>query len=175
MPTLMSDAELIRAYLAEHDAECPKCRYNLRGLGGGACPECAEQITLAIARAEPLRRWLTLVIVALVGIALNGVVSVIVSILGVGNAIAATRRAMALGVAIGGLPNWYWWSTGIMGAYYLGTGIGGACVLVLLYRRSARGETGRGVGTAMLFVVCTMILTSVIYLGYTMRFGFGLF
>jgi predicted Zn-ribbon and HTH transcriptional regulator len=31
-----------RAYLAEHDVECPACGYNLRGLPDDVCPECGE-------------------------------------------------------------------------------------------------------------------------------------
>lgn len=33
-------------YLAENDAHCPECDYNLRGVRTGRCPECDEPITL---------------------------------------------------------------------------------------------------------------------------------
>lgn len=33
-------------YLAEHDAHCPECDYNLRGVRTGRCPECDEPIAL---------------------------------------------------------------------------------------------------------------------------------
>ncbi|MEZ6318559.1 MAG: hypothetical protein R3B49_07385 [Phycisphaerales bacterium] len=38
------DPELT-AYLADRDVACPKCRYNLRGVTGGVCPECGVGLT----------------------------------------------------------------------------------------------------------------------------------
>lgn len=47
----MADAhEMLRRYLADHDAPCPACGYNLRGLEGETCPECGEAVAL---RAYP--------------------------------------------------------------------------------------------------------------------------
>lgn len=40
-----SDASRIAAYLAHHDAKCPECRHNLRGLRDLACPECGAMIS----------------------------------------------------------------------------------------------------------------------------------
>lgn len=40
------DTELIE-YLAEHDAQCPKCEYQLRSLTEPVCPECGIKLTLA--------------------------------------------------------------------------------------------------------------------------------
>lgn len=34
-------------YLADRDAPCPACGYNLRGLEGARCPECGAELTLA--------------------------------------------------------------------------------------------------------------------------------
>ncbi len=34
--------EMLRVFLAEHDAPCPACGYNLRGLTEATCPECGE-------------------------------------------------------------------------------------------------------------------------------------
>ncbi len=45
------DARHIRAFLAEHDAPCPGCRYNLRGVTSRLCPECAREIDVSILRA----------------------------------------------------------------------------------------------------------------------------
>ncbi len=42
--------EALAAYLADHDAPCPNCSYNLRGLKSGTCPECGDPILL---RAYP--------------------------------------------------------------------------------------------------------------------------
>lgn len=49
------------AFLAEHDADCPNCGYNLRGVKSGTCPECAHAITFGaiVKRYRVYRRWLT--------------------------------------------------------------------------------------------------------------------
>lgn len=50
----MTDAEesshrdLLKQFLANHDAGCPVCGYNLRGLQTGACPECSKRIELCV-------------------------------------------------------------------------------------------------------------------------------
>lgn len=59
----MPDAnEMLRLYLAERDEACPGCGYNLRGLSGERCPECARELALAVAHREVLgvraRRWI---------------------------------------------------------------------------------------------------------------------
>jgi hypothetical protein len=45
--------ELLRQFLADRDIECPGCGYNLRGLTGDRCPECASALALAINLHEP--------------------------------------------------------------------------------------------------------------------------
>lgn len=42
----MSEAESLIEYLATHDAPCPGCGYNLRGLKANECPECARTFLL---------------------------------------------------------------------------------------------------------------------------------
>lgn len=42
-------SEHLLAYLKDHDAACPICRYNLRGLATARCPECAAPLQLAVA------------------------------------------------------------------------------------------------------------------------------
>lgn len=37
------DAEMLRMYLAGRDRECPMCRYNVRDLTSGVCPECGAE------------------------------------------------------------------------------------------------------------------------------------
>jgi len=43
---LSSAKRLLLAYLAEHDAPCPVCHYNLRNLTQDVCPECGQQFRL---------------------------------------------------------------------------------------------------------------------------------
>ena len=46
----MTEAELIREYLAERETPCPACGYNLRGSGGERCPECGHSLELRLTR-----------------------------------------------------------------------------------------------------------------------------
>jgi len=39
--------EALREFLAERDAACPRCEYNLRGMVGTACPECGLELSVA--------------------------------------------------------------------------------------------------------------------------------
>ncbi len=50
------NAEL-RRVLAERDAYCPRCKYDLSGLNGPRCPECGKNIReiLRIADTTPWR------------------------------------------------------------------------------------------------------------------------
>ena len=53
----------LREYLADHDAPCPSCGYNLRGAELPWCPECGRSIALSDVRAAdtwwrwPRRPW----------------------------------------------------------------------------------------------------------------------
>jgi hypothetical protein len=44
----MSDDRGLRHYLAQYDAPCPGCGYNLRGLTGDTCPECGDALRLGV-------------------------------------------------------------------------------------------------------------------------------
>lgn len=59
-------APSLRSFLAEQDAPCPSCGYNLRGLTGGFCPECHEALEL---RVGLVHRKLGSFITSLVGLA----------------------------------------------------------------------------------------------------------
>ncbi len=52
-PTQPANADILRAFLADQDVECPSCRYNVRGLRTDVCPECNQKLTLRLALAEP--------------------------------------------------------------------------------------------------------------------------
>lgn len=51
--------QMLRDFLAEHDALCPVCGYNLRGVTIGVCPECECSIELGVASNNAyLGAWL---------------------------------------------------------------------------------------------------------------------
>ena len=49
----MDEHEQLVAYLADRDVACTGCGYNLRGIRGGRCPECNEDLVLRVGLAEP--------------------------------------------------------------------------------------------------------------------------
>ena len=72
------DARL-RAYLAEHDEQCPLCEYNLRGLTGTVCPECGEPLRLRVSLREPkMAAYLCGLIGLSMGVGFSGIVLVFV-------------------------------------------------------------------------------------------------
>ena len=51
--------QMLRAFLAEHDAPCPICGYNLRGVTLDICPECECPIELGVSSSSSfLGAWL---------------------------------------------------------------------------------------------------------------------
>ena len=51
--------EMLKAYLETHDAPCPVCGYNLRGVVLASCPECNAPIELIVGSAQAkLGAWL---------------------------------------------------------------------------------------------------------------------
>ena len=55
MPVVPDPAatEVLRRFLADRDAPCPACSYNLRGLTSNRCPECNQSLMLQVALTEP--------------------------------------------------------------------------------------------------------------------------
>ncbi|MEO1129325.1 MAG: hypothetical protein AAFX05_06385 [Planctomycetota bacterium] len=69
------DVDALQRWLAEHDADCPICRYALRGLRGGTCPECGGTLTLGV-RAPGLRLgpWVAAMVFLALGLGYDSVV-----------------------------------------------------------------------------------------------------
>ena len=65
---MVSDKRILRAWLNGRDTPCPCCKYNLRGLTSGRCPECGSPLEISITAQTPL--CFTVAIVA-VGAALG--------------------------------------------------------------------------------------------------------
>jgi uncharacterized paraquat-inducible protein A len=55
-PEQPAPEQLLRQYLAMHDAACPVCAYDLRGLTSSKCPECGATLELRIG-SHDLRLW----------------------------------------------------------------------------------------------------------------------
>jgi hypothetical protein len=56
-----ADAAVLIDWLRDRDIPCPLCGYNLRHLTTPRCPECGQELCLAVAAVEPfLKAWITL-------------------------------------------------------------------------------------------------------------------
>ena len=49
---------MLLAFLREHDAPCPLCGYNLKALTRPVCPECGQELVLAVGAARVRLGWL---------------------------------------------------------------------------------------------------------------------
>jgi hypothetical protein len=50
--------ELLLEFLHEHEAPCPVCGYNLKALTRPVCPECGQELVLAVGAARLRFGWL---------------------------------------------------------------------------------------------------------------------
>jgi hypothetical protein len=67
-PASDPDAEYLIHWLANRDAFCPLCNYNLRALQTPRCPECGEALRLRVTLAEPyLTAWIWLAAASFAG------------------------------------------------------------------------------------------------------------
>src|SRR5690242_20481338 len=64
----MDDSATLRAFLAERDAPCPACGYNLRGIEEPLCPECGGTVELAIGRRSSAAWVLLMAILSVVAL-----------------------------------------------------------------------------------------------------------
>ena len=79
--------ELLLEFLREHEAPCPLCGYNLKALTQPICPECGQELVLAVGAARVRLGWLFAAIAPgfFSGIAAVLVLVPIVVVLAVGN------------------------------------------------------------------------------------------
>lgn len=63
--TNASETALLLTYLWTHDAACPVCKYNLRGLTVPRYPECGNELRLTVGVKKPYLRTLVTMMVAL--------------------------------------------------------------------------------------------------------------
>ena len=71
------DLEMLRHYLADRDASCPTCGYNLRGLEQGTCPECGDTLSLTLTN-HPTR--LAGYTIGLIGLTLSALLAALFAI-----------------------------------------------------------------------------------------------
>ncbi len=70
--------DLLTRFLANHDAECPVCGYNLRGLQTAVCPECSKRIELCVRAPDAVLRWYLVSLVAIsIAFGFTGIVGAI--------------------------------------------------------------------------------------------------
>ncbi|MGH7133441.1 MAG: hypothetical protein ACREJO_16035 [Phycisphaerales bacterium] len=63
----------LRAHLADRDVPCPSCSYSLRALTTDRCPECNQQLVLAVRLAEPrLGIWIAGLVGPAMGLGFHG-------------------------------------------------------------------------------------------------------
>ncbi len=69
--------DLLRSYLADRDAPCPNCGYNLRGVEQSSCPECGDSIALAVTNYPSRSRGYS---AGLIGLSLTTALAVVIAI-----------------------------------------------------------------------------------------------
>ncbi len=107
-----ADSDLLRAFLADRDTPCPGCGYNLRGLVGDLCPECAQRLRIGVGLVEPrLALYLAGLIGLAVGLGFEGIVLIwALSLLALGGSGPSFANLLPLIVGVGfqGASLWIW-------------------------------------------------------------------
>lgn len=91
----MKNTDPLITYLATHDAPCPGCGYNLRGLRESSCPECGYQTSLeALIAVATKRSWHTLkliiTIINLVPVVISAALTAFFAFVSIGDDTAAS-------------------------------------------------------------------------------------
>ena len=69
---------MVTAWLAERDAACPVCDYNLRGVELPVCPECASPLQLAVASPGAVHGpWVFAIVSLAMGLGFDAVMVVL--------------------------------------------------------------------------------------------------
>jgi hypothetical protein len=72
---------LLSTFLSARDAECPVCSYNLRGLKGGACPECNAELHLQVGSVNlHPGPWILAIVSFALALGFDGVVLLILTV-----------------------------------------------------------------------------------------------
>lgn len=75
------DEAALVSWLAERDAECPVCGYNLRGLRGARCPECAAGVRLEVGSENlAIGPWVLAVVSVALALGFDGVMAIVMSL-----------------------------------------------------------------------------------------------
>jgi hypothetical protein len=107
-------AELLRMFLANRDAPCPACGYNLRDLGGTRCPECGDELVLRVGVVEPRQATLIAGLVGVsAGFGLNALLLLYAAITifwegGAGGLVYPFVLTNAVGAVVTGIAIWAW-------------------------------------------------------------------
>lgn len=151
--TVAAADDMLTEYLAARDVGCPGCGYNLRGLTGRACPECAQALRLVVNLEEPrLGGWIAGMIGTAAGAGFNGLLVLYVAV-------------MIAREGTGGLP-WL--------GMFLGFNAGGVVLhgtLLALWIRKGR-RFRRAAPTAKLLLIAgawALSIADVIAFSYTIR------
>jgi len=144
----MNETDPLIAYLATHDAPCPECKYNLRGLRGDSCPERGFGLALQLNSGDESPRgmfWFVGGVWSFLGVAaLN--LALIVTI-----------------VAMYSFPTpWYFWLLPVIG---FGFGIIAAIIVAKerfrKWLQSTRGARKAVAATLLwVFVLCNIALSA---------------
>ncbi|MEM0914358.1 MAG: hypothetical protein AAGK09_07070 [Planctomycetota bacterium] len=107
-----SDRDWLTGYLAEHDALCPNCQYNLRGLTGAACPECGLDLALRVNLVEPrLAAWVAGLIGLAMSLGWSGLFTALLLVMPLFQQGSPPLQAYAyfiVGTAVSGVAVWVW-------------------------------------------------------------------